>query len=73
MHKGAHEYYSDFERKEFSFYQNIKSFEKKKKAFTLFSSFFKILQLVHARNKPIQQLFAQFLVESNSHQYESGE
>lgn len=73
MHKSApssNEYYSDFERKELSFYQNIKL---KKKAFTIFSSFFKILQLVHARNKPIQQPFAQFLVESNSHQYESRE
>jgi len=36
----------------------------------IFGPFFKILQLVHARNRPIQQLFVQFLVESNSHQYE---
>lgn len=38
-----------------------------------FSSFFKILQLVHARNRPIPQPFAQFLAESNSHQYDSRE
>ena len=34
---------------------------------------FKILQLVHARNRLIQQLFVPFLVASNSHQYESKE
>ena len=34
---------------------------------------FKILQLVHARNRPIPQLFVRFLVESNSHQYDSRE
>lgn len=33
----------------------------------------KKLQLVHARNRPIQQLFVPFPVESNSHQYESME
>lgn len=38
-----------------------------------FSSFFKTLQLVHARNRPIPQPFAQFLVGSNSHQYDSRE
>ena len=38
-----------------------------------FSFFFKIPQLVHAKNRLIQQLFLQFLVESNSHQYESKE
>ena len=37
------------------------------------SPFFKILQLVHTRNRPIQQLSVQFLVESNSHRYESRE
>lgn len=34
---------------------------------------FKILQLVRAKNRPIPQPFVQFLVESNSHQYESKE
>jgi hypothetical protein len=36
---------------------------------SIFGPFLKILQLVHARNRPIQQPFVQFLVESNSHQY----
>lgn len=38
-----------------------------------FSVHFKILQSVHARNRLSPQLFVQFLVESNSHQYESRE
>lgn len=38
-----------------------------------FSVHFKILQSVRARNRPIPQLFVPFLVESNSHQYESKE
>ena len=34
---------------------------------------FKILQLVRAKNRPIRQLFVQFLVELNSHRYASME
>jgi hypothetical protein len=34
---------------------------------------FKKLQLVRARNRPIRQLFAQFLAESNYHHYASRE